>query len=656
MKKRSALVVLIMAIALLALGLTGCDEDAGDAVDAAASDIGLGTAEMFSDRDLEVGYADYITVNLSDDGCAADSDAVAIDGGGVTIGAEGTYLIQGSLSDGQIIVDAADDAKLQIVLAGTNISCADSAPIYIKNADKVFLTLAAASENQLIVSGDYVQTDDNTVDAAIFAKTDLTINGNGKLTINAAYGHGIVSKDDLVVTGGSLDITAAGHGLAGKDSVRIADGALTINSGKDGIHAENNDDTSLGFIYIADGNFTIAAQSDGIDAKNILQIDNGSFDITTGTGSAGVSAARQENPGAWGGWANWGEIPQGNPSGDADWQRQRPDGVAPVAPDAGNDAAQQHIPVPDSGQAATDDASDVSLKGLKASADLVIKSGAFRVDATDDALHSNANVYVLGGEFALATGDDGVHADATVDVRDGSMIISACYEGIEGSSIDISGGSFDIIADDDGFNAAGGADSSGTGGPGQDMFAADENSYINISGGEIRIDADGDGIDSNGSLSISGGYLLVFGPDGGPDSGIDFSGEASISGGTVISLGNREMTLNFGDSSKQCAILSNLDAAQAAESEIILSEANGRELVRLVAPKGYQSVLISMPELQNDATYTLVSGDLSQTIEMAGTIFSNGRAGVEPGQMGGMGGERPQRMPGQSADENAATE
>ena len=135
----------------------------------------------------------------------------------------------------------------------------------------------------------------------IFSKTDLTLNGTGSLTIQAQAGHGVVSKDELVVTQGSYTITAASHGLSGKDSIAIAGGSFHITSGKDGIHAENSDDTSMGFLYIADGTFTIAAQGDAVSASGALLIDSGPFDLTTGEGSASVTMSSDSSFGQMGG-------------------------------------------------------------------------------------------------------------------------------------------------------------------------------------------------------------------------------------------------------------------------------------------------------------------------------------------------------------------
>ena len=279
MKKRG-LFALFLSFALL---LTGCTSDrSGDAENAA--ETGANSADMFTDRDFEIGYdeSESIAVWLSGSGASCDSGAVQISGSTVTITDEGTYILSGTLDDGMVVVDAERTDKLQLVLDGVDIHSETSAALYIRQADKVFLTLAADSVNTLSNGGQFTAIDENNIDAVIFSKDDLTLNGNGSLTIASPAGHGVVSKDDLVLTGGAYDITAASHGLSGKDSVRIAAGSFTIVSGKDGVHAENADDSSLGFLYIAGGAFEITAAGDGMSAGSDAQIENGAFSIQAG--------------------------------------------------------------------------------------------------------------------------------------------------------------------------------------------------------------------------------------------------------------------------------------------------------------------------------------------------------------------------------------
>lgn len=254
---------------------------AGNASSPGSENAAVSEEDMFSNRDRETDYdeSECVVITLADSGITATGNAVTIAGSTVTLSQEGDYILRGSLTDGQIIVDAAKDAKLRIILDGASIACSDSAPLYIKQADKVFVTLTPGSENSLAVTGDYVQTDDNNVDAAVFSKEDITLNGSGSLAITAAYGHGIVSKDDLKLTGGNYTIEAADHGLSGKDCVCIAAGNYTIKAATDAIHSENNDDATQGYIYVSGGAFAIECGSDAIDASAWFHVDGGDFTI-----------------------------------------------------------------------------------------------------------------------------------------------------------------------------------------------------------------------------------------------------------------------------------------------------------------------------------------------------------------------------------------
>ena len=267
-------------------------------IDDAMSEADIDITDMFTKRDLAGTYdeSEAVKITLSGKTATCDSSNVQIEDGVVTIKAAGVYVLSGTLTDGTIVVDAGDDDKVQLVLDGVSITAADYAAIYAKNADKVFVTLAENAENSLTVSGDYVQTDDNNVDAVIFAKCDLTLNGSGSLTIMDATGHGIVSKDDLVVTGGTYMIDSQDHCLNGKDSVRIADGTFILTCDEDGIHA-GNDDQQDGYIYIEGGDIDISVGDDAMHAEGLLIITGGDIDISKSyEGIEGPSACIASSP------------------------------------------------------------------------------------------------------------------------------------------------------------------------------------------------------------------------------------------------------------------------------------------------------------------------------------------------------------------------
>jgi len=256
-------------------------EEMQAAIDEAMSDAAIDITDMFTKRDLAGTYdeSEAVKITLSGKTAACNSSNVQIEDGVVTIKAAGVYVLSGTFTDGTIVVDAGDDDKVQLVLDGVSITAVDYAAIYAKNADKVFVTLAEGAENSLTVSGDYVQTDDNNVDAVIFAKCDLTLNGTGSLTVKDNMGHGIVSKDDLVVTGGTYTIYSQDHCLNGKDSVRIADGTFNLSCDEDGIHA-GNDDQQDGYVYIEGGDINISVGDDALHAEGLLIITGGDIDVS----------------------------------------------------------------------------------------------------------------------------------------------------------------------------------------------------------------------------------------------------------------------------------------------------------------------------------------------------------------------------------------
>ena len=500
MKRVPHAIFLYLLCALLTLSSYGtqtAEEDTSQATGtdyttqetAATTSAAIDPTSLFSDRDLEGTYEEStaISIQLTSDSAVCDSGSVSISGSQITITDEGVYLLSGTLTDGQIVVDAGDTDKVQIVLCGADITSATSAAIYALAADKVFITLADGTENHLSNGGEYIAIDENNIDAVIFSKTDLTLNGTGSLTIQAQAGHGVVSKDELVVTQGSYTITAASHGLSGKDSIAIAGGSFHITSGKDGIHAENSDDTSMGFLYIADGTFTIAAQGDAVSASGALLIDGGTFDLTTGEGSASVTMSSDSSFGQMGG-------------------------------------------VPTEISAAEEDT--ISQKGIKAEGSFTISGGSYTMDTVDDGIHAGGDLLITAGEFVLSSGDDAIHCDSALTIQSGQFTISYCYEGIEGLSITIDGGTFTITSQDDGLNAAGGADSSGFGGRGQDQFAASSDSFITINGGTFTIVSSGDCVDSNGALTINGGTLDLT-CNGSGNTALDTDGTYAYNGGTV---------------------------------------------------------------------------------------------------------------------------
>ncbi|MBE5783077.1 MAG: carbohydrate-binding domain-containing protein [Clostridiales bacterium] len=544
-------------------------------------------SEEFSSRDMRSTYdeSECIDIVFSEAGISCQSKNVSVSGSTVTILKKGTYRLTGEAQEGMVIVDADADHKVQLVLSGLSLHSQNNAPLYIRQADKVFITLDSESQNVLTNSGSFQSLDGNSIDAVIFSKEDLTLNGDGLLAISSPGGNGIVSKDDLAITGGSFQITASAHALEANNSIRILEGDFSLDAGKDALHAEH-EDLDKGYCYIAGGSFVISAKGDGISASGKMQLDGGAFEITTGEGSKNAAAQQSFS---WGG--------------------------------RGYTSSAQN---------------SSSMKALKSSGDMLITGGAFQIDAEDDAVHANASIYASGGAFEIATGDDGFHADNALHISGGSILIFQSYEGLEGQSIEISGGAIRLTASDDGLNAAGGNDQSGYGGRwGGDIFAVDENCHITISGGSLFVDASGDGIDSNGHFTVSGGETYVSGPTNSGNGALDFGGNGVITGGVFLAAGSSGMAQSFDASSTQGVILASVNGSIALEPFSLKDQA-GNELISWQSQKNFNLLIVSCPQIRLGETYTLSLGDATAQITMEQLVYTTG------GGRGGPGG-RPGR-------------
>lgn len=578
------LVAGLLGYALLACSISGCSfdsfsktttETSSESSSSATGITYLDADDMFTDRDKEVGYDEdtATAITLSDDASSCDSSSVTISNNTITITDEGTYLLTGSLSDGQVIVDA-DDKKVQLVLDSVNINCDTSAALYVKAADKVFVTLASDSENSLSNTSDFVAIDDNNIDAVIFSKDDLTLNGSGTLTVTAKYGHGIVSKDDLVITSGTYQITAAKHALSGKDSVRIADGVLTLDAGTDGIHSENTDDDAKGFIYIANGDISITADSDGFDAEETLQVDGGNIEVAAGDDGL-----------------------------HADGDLIITDGTINVTK---------------------------SYEGLEGMT-VTVEDGDISVVSSDDGINAAGDGTSEESSQSGTPPEKPDDSDSTedrpeppngFDKNDNSSADSNSDSNTNSKPADLPDGNAGPGDGNGGPGGGNGGPGGGNGGPdgsngglGGGMEEATDYNLIQISGGKIYINASGDGIDSNGNLTVTGGEIYVDGPTSGGDGALDCSGTALISGGTVIAVGSSGMAENFDSSSAQGSMITTVSDSMIT-GDITLTDSEGNTIVSYSPSKEYSSVAISCADLKEGETYTLVAGDTSTSVSL----------------------------------------
>ena len=570
-------------------------ENSGSDINSVITSDEITSSELFTERDLSGDYEKdgAVTVKGSGTSFTVSGNGAKADGNVLTITQEGTYILSGNVTDGRIVVEADDTAKVHIVLDGFTLTSSDYSAFYAKSASKVFITLAKGTENKLSDGSAYkTNSDESSVDSAIFSKCDLTINGTGTLTVEGNMSHAIVSKDDLKVASGTINATSAGSAICGKDSVRIADGTISITSGGDGIKSTNDEDAEKGFIYIGGGKITINSVTDGIQAETTFLAENADINIKSGGGSENSSKTHADNFGGWGNWNN-------------------------------------------STAASSEDST--SAKGIKAGGNIDIKSGTITIDSADDSVHSNSNTTITDGTISVTSGDDGIHANTSLTIDGGKVTVKKSYEGLESSAVIINGGEIDVTASDDGINCGGGSDSSSVGGRiGQNSFTANSDVYLKITDGNVKVNAGGDGLDSNNTITIEGGTIFVDGPTDNGNAAIDYEVSATISGGTLVAVGTSGMAVCFSEDSTQASILYAFSTNHSAGEKITLTSSTGEEILSYTSAKNFNAVNLSSAKIQSGETYTLTAGSESVSIELTSNTYSNVTGG-----MGGMGGGMP---------------
>ena len=419
-----------------------------------------------------------------------EGDGATVEGTTVTVTRAGSYLISGTLADGQIIVDTADESKVTLVFNGASLSCTHGPAIYVKSAPKKVVIFTAENSVNILSDGlGYVIPDEEQVEgevypnACIYSCEDLELNGGGELHIKGNADKGINTKDDLKIQSGTVTVTSVGAGIRANDSLEMSGGTVTVNAGGDGVKTANTEATGKGYLTVTDGALYITAKGDGLSAATDLTVSGGNMVLTT-TDTDGVVLKEFE----------------GNPtSGSMGGGFGRPGGMM--------------------GESSADKAA-ISAKGLKAAGNLTVSGGKITIVAQDDGIHSDTNVHISNGMIHIRAADDGIHAEKELTVSGGVLTVAQSFEGLEALHINVLGGTNRITASDDGANATNGM-GGGFGGPGgtppggfpggrprsgNTETTSTDTPLLNFAGGYNVFDAGGDGIDSNGNIVITGGY------------------------------------------------------------------------------------------------------------------------------------------------------
>lgn len=491
------------------------------------------------------------TITFDEGNVLVEGDGVNKKGKEILISSSGIYTLSGTSNDSNIVVDAKGQ-EVTLIFDSLNLTSKTTAPIYIKKAETVTITLADDTENSLADNESYQYTDNDEINGALHSKADLIINGNGSLSIKASQNNGITGKDTVKISDTTLYINASNNGIKAKDSLMVENSKIDIKAGGNGIKAYNETDSNSGTMEIINSNIEIISAEDGMEAITSLSIENGTYHITSGDGSNNNSTKND-----WGFW--------------------------------GNSSREQE--------------ETTSAKGIKADGTITIKSGSFNIDSSDDSVHSNNNIEIQNGTFDISSGDDGIHADNILTIEDGEINIKKSYEGLEASTIYLNGGKTTIKSSDDGINAGGGNDSSSMSRPGANQFS-NNNYKIIITGGYYMVDSDGDGIDSNGIIEMSDGTLIIEGPTDNGNGAIDYDGSFNLTGGILIAIGSSGMMQVPSNTSTQNSIVLSF-SSQSETSGIQITKNDGTEIITYIPTKRYSSLIFSSPTLNQNEQYSI---------------------------------------------------
>ncbi len=513
--------------------------------------------------------------------------------GSVVITNGGTHTLTGTLSDGQVVVDAGDE-DITLILNGVDITNDNGSAIYVENAGDVTILLAEGSGNKLTQTG-LDGAGEQT--GALYSTSDLVIEGesNAELQVVSTVADGISGSDDLDIVNATIGIETADDGVRGKDSVTITGSSVTVDAGGDGIKSTNDEDTERGWVYVADSILSIQADGDGIYAVTDVTVESGSIAITTGNGASGSTSNDTSQKGI-----------------KADGDITILGGIVSVD--------------------ATDDA-------LHTTGSIEVKAGTLTLASGDDGVHADTSITISGGTLTVTKAYEGIESQY-ITVSGGTV------------SLTTSDDAFNIANTSGTTNTT---TTSMRGGPGGGDQAI--NGLLTISGGTILVNAQGDGLDSNGSTTMTGGLVIVNGPTNNGNGALDTNGTFTISGGTLIAVGSSGMAEAPDSTSEQLSVLVNLDATQSAGTRVSLVNTDTGEVVMSYTPeKIFQSVVFSSPDLESGASYefyldgnatgtdtynlitsgTLSGGSLLTTLTLSGIVTTYGSQSM----MGGPGGGR----------------
>ena len=572
------------------------------------------------------------TGDIDLDSMSVTGNGISVDGNVISITAGGDFTVEGSCEDGQVVVDT--DEKVKLRLNGMSLTNSSGAPIYVKSADKFYITIEDGTENTLTDGGEY--TEELEVNACLYSEDNIEIKGGGILNINGNVHHGISAKDSLEIEDGIINITSAGDGIRVNDTAEMSGGEINIVSEADGIQAEEILDITGGTINIkCNGEVTVTAEyefggrgMDGSQQQSAAYVNDeeDSEDIS----SKGLKA----------GWMM--DISGGNITVNSNDTCIKCDSELNIT---GGEL----------------ELYSESKKGIKGMEDVNIDDGVINITKSSEGIESKRILTINGGDIDIIATDDGFNAGGTGQGpmgggmgggrgmqpgnMDGSIPDGVGFgaEGQTGGRMRPDSMDGTALAGEQGTEQWNGTemqpDRGGFGGgrPGSTEISAEH--HIAINGGDIYINAEGDGIDSNGSIVISGGNIVIDGPSMSGDSALDHDGLFEINGGLLIGVGSSGMVETPSETSQQNVISAYMQSNIPAGTEITVKDESGSEIMSYTVSKQVGHLMFSSGELETGKTYYVYAGDEEQgnaVIESSITTIGSRMSGG----FGGMGGQR----------------
>lgn len=443
---------------ILSLLTLSCEKSIDDTTESTSS-AEDGVSHESSD-DYTWDASTELLITLEQTTITTTSADVLISGSTATIQKGGNYRVQGTLSNGELIVDAKDET-IRLILDGAAITNSGGPAILVENSAKTVVCLSSGSSNQLTDGATYTNTSDDP-NAALYSKSDLSIFGEGNLIVKGNYQDGISSKDGLILNSGNIQVTASDDGIRGKDFIIEENANVIVNSGGDAIKSDNEGGSNVGYILISGGRIKAVAGGDGITAQTEVTATAGSISLVTGGGSSATVGANASAKGI--------------------------KGLTKVS-----------LTLDSCTVSSADDA-------IHSNKEVIFNSGVYSLSTNDDGVHADASISFNDGNLTILKAYEGFESHV-ITVNAGNINITSSddsFNATAGSRTEQNDNSYEYIY--------GGhlVLNSSAGDP------LDSNGSIAMTAGTVIIHGPASqpevGIDYNGSFNLSGGFIIASGP------------------------------------------------------------------------------------------------------------------------------------------------